>query len=1007
MSNGRGLRISVSVFALTLGIGLLADPAGAQQGSDQPNQNAPAPSDQATSPTNGGPVEKVVVTGSRIPRPNLEQPTPVTTVTKERIEDSGTSNLGDIVAQFPALSSNGTVRANSDSFGDQGGLNFPDLRSLGTGRTLTLVNGKRHVAGDAGDQAVDFNSIPPALVDRVEIVTGGASAIYGSDAVTGVINIILKDNFEGVEASVQNSWPTGGDYGQNFSANASAGTNFAGERGNIVLSVLYDSTKPVRALDIKALNNYGTVVNPADTGPNDGIPDLLFRPNVVSEFIDENSVLIPFDHFLLGGPNNRLYGFTDNGAPVVQPNHGLENSLLFGEIANCATCFKQEDYVLLIPDTERKGAALNFRYDLTPHLRFKADAKFVSTDIFDYVQPSFSFGDFFIDFTSNPFVDPALAAQITTDTGVPGALLARFNADVGARDNAITRETRRAVTGFEGDVDVLDLATVDWEVSYNHGETKNKFVNNNTLLPGNFEAALDAVVDPGDLQIKCRKDVPALQPPGYVDPSVTSEPCVAFNPFGQQNSAAALDYVSYDGATRRHTITQDVFQAIFRFDTDRFLQLPGGPISFAGGYEYRKESSENVNDRVIQSGITETAPQPDAFGAFHVNEEFIEFSAPILKDELLAHRLTFDAAYRYATYSHAGIARAWKVGGVYAPVMDLSFRGTYSRAVRAPNITEAFLPPTAGFFDYTDPCDGSQLSQNPNRAANCAALGAPPGFDAQDNIGVPISASGNASLTSETAESWTLGTIIQPRWVKNLSLTVDYYNIQIDDAISFIDPQAILDNCVDAPGGPDPAFCGLSTRSPTTFNVTFITSTFVNASALNTKGWDFQLDYATDIGDLTEGVGMLAALNGHLAVSVTANNVEALRFFAFKNHPEDENIEEGEIGDPKWSFITNAIYDQGPVRFVWRSRYEDQVSRFAQGTQSPEAISPSYVEPNWYHDFVLTYRLEELTGYDSEIYVGVNNAFDEQLPLGLTGNGTSSAYDLVGRTVFVGARAKM
>jgi iron complex outermembrane recepter protein len=955
-----------------------------------------------------GPVEKVVVTGSRIPRPNLEQPNPVTTVTNERIQNSGTSNLGDIVAQFPALSSNGTVRANSDSFGDAGGLNFPDLRSLGTGRTLTLVNGKRHVAGDAGDQAVDFNSIPPALVDRIEVVTGGASAIYGSDAVTGVVNIILKDDFEGFEASVQGAWPTEGAYGRNVSANASGGFNFNEDRGNFVLSVFYDKTDPVTASDIRSLNEYATVINPADTGTGDGVTDLFLSPNVVSEFIDENSVLIPFDHFLFGGPNNTMYGFLNDGTPVVQPNHGLENSIFFGVIPNCATCFGVEDWILFIPDTERKGVAANFRYQLTPNLRFKADAKFVSTDIADYVQPSFTFGDYVIDFTSNPFVDPALAAQIFADTGVPAALLTRFNGDVGGRESNITRETKRLVAAFDGNVNLGSVAAVEWELSYNRGITKNKIVSNNTLLPGNFEAALDAVIDPGDLQIKCRKDVPLLQFPGYVDPSVTSEPCVPFNPFGNQNSAAALDYVSYDGAIRRHTITQEVVQGVFSTDTERFLVLPGGPIALAGGFEYRRETSENLNDAVIKSGITETAPQPDAFGGFNVKEAFIEFNAPLLEDAQLAHRLSFDAAYRYAEYSHAGIARAWKLGAFYAPVKDLSFRGTFARAVRAPNITEAFLPATSAFFDYNDPCDDAAIGDDPDRAANCAALGMPPGFDAQDNIGVPISASGNANLSPETAESWTLGTVIQPRWIKNFSVTVDYYNIQIEDAIAFIDPQAILDNCVDASGAPDPAFCNLQTRDPVTFNVNFIESTFVNASALNTKGWDIQVNYAFDVSDVLGEVDpFFAELDGRLSLSVIANHVESLRFFAFQSDPTDENIEEGEAGDPEWSFITNAIYDQGPVRLVWRSRYEDEVSRFAQGAGSPEDIFPSYIEAVWYHDFVLTYRLAEFTGQDSEIYMGINNAFDEELPLGLTGNGTSSAYDLLGRTVFVGVRVKM
>lgn len=199
------------------------------------------------------------------------------------------------------------------------------------------------------------------------------------------------------------------------------------------------------------------------------------------------------------------------------------------------------------------------------------------------------------------------------------------------------------------------------------------------------------------------------------------------------------------------------------------------------------------------------------------------------------------------------------------------------------------------------------INDDPDRPANCAALGVPPGFDAQDNIGVPMSASGNPNLTPETAETWTLGVIIQPRWIKNMSLTVDYYRIEIDDAISFINPQAILDNCVDATGAPDPAFCNLHMRDPVTHDVTFIERTFVNASALDTKGVDIQFSYAFDVDDVLGDVDpFFAELGGRIATTVVANYVESLRFFAFQSDPTNENIEEGEIGDPEWSFITNT-----------------------------------------------------------------------------------------------------
>lgn len=943
-------------------------------------------------------VEKVVVTGSRIPRPNLTQPTPVTTINEERIRDAGTSNLGDIVAQFPALSSNGTVRANSDSFADSGGLNFPDLRGLGTSRTLTLVNGKRHVAGDAGDSAVDFNSIPPALVERIEVVTGGASAIYGSDAVTGVINIILKDDFEGVEVSGHAGTPTGGAYGENYAASVSVGSNFENGRGNAVLSFFYDRTSPVVPADIEALNEWGSVINPLDTGENDGIPDRLLVPGVVSELIDENGVVTA--DFV------NYFGFSNSGVGTPQPGRTFDNSFAFGVVPGCTTCFELEDWILLVPETKRRGLAGNISYDLTPGIKFVADAKYVTSDVADYVQPSFTFFQYTISVDDNPFLDPALRALYQGD-GVTDIFINRFNGDIGARTNNITRDTWRVVGGLEGTIEAKGVAEFAWDVSYNYGETRNKFNGGGSLIPGNYEAALDAVIDPGDLEIKCRVDVPALQPPGYVPPTgMTGEPCIPFNPFGQQNSQAAIDYVSHT-QQREHTITQEVILAVATFDTGQFLQLPGGAPQFALGVEHREEASANINDAFVKSGLSETAPQPDAVGGFRVSEAFIEVSAPILADVDFAEKLTLDAAYRYADYSHAGVARAWKVGGFWSPVTDVGFRGTYSVAVRAPNITEAFLPATASFFGYSDPCDVDNIGDDPDRAVNCAALGIPQPFNASDNVSVPGFTSGNTGLVPEEAETYTLGVVLQPRWTPGLSITVDYYSIEIADAIRAIGAQEAVDNCVDGSGGLDPTFCNLVTRDPGTFDVTSINTTFVNAEALITKGWDIQLAYSHDVGEWTKGVDFLSELDGRMTLTVIVNHVDKLRVFAFQSDPTNENIEEGELGDPEWSFITNLVYDQGPVSFAWRSRWEDEVATIALGEDIPEDLSPSSVEAVWYHDFVVRYRLTGLSERDSELFVGVNNAFDEEIPFqGAGGNGTASTYDLLGRYVFVGATAR-
>ncbi|WP_171981973.1 TonB-dependent siderophore receptor [Brevundimonas sp. LM2] len=941
-------------------------------------QTAQPVQDEATT------VEEVVVTGSRIPRPNLEQPTPVSTVTSEAIETAGTQDLGSIIAELPALSSGSTVRGNSDSFGDDGGLNFADLRGLGASRTLTLVDGKRHVGGDAGNAAVDLNSIPAALVERVEVITGGASAIYGSDAVSGVVNIILKDDFEGVEFSTQGGISQDGD-GGNYSASAIFGRNFLDGRFNATASVFYDHSDQVLASDIGALRDIGTILNPADTGPNDGIPDRLLVPNVLSDYLDENGVIFAND-----AASTIITVFRPDGTPVPQRPRLGTNSFAFGQFADCETCTALEDYVVLQPETDRIGTNIRLRYDLTDNVTAYFDGKYVRSEILDFVQPSFTFGDYLIA-PDNAFITPELASVI----GGREVTFGRFNADVGSRINDITRETYRAVAGVRGTVDT-SFADIGWDLSYNYGETQNEFASRNGLITGNYAAAIDAVRG-ADGVIRCRSQTPGADQ--------TAEACVPFNPFGQQNTQAAIDYVNYE-ATRNHTITQEVVTGLFNFDTAKFFSLQGGPIGFAGGFEYRKETSENINDPLVASGITDSAAQPDAFGEFDVTEGFVEFNAPLLADLPFAYRLSVDGAYRYADYSTVGGAEAWKVGGLYAPIRDISFRGTYSKAVRAPNITEAFLPASAGFESVSDPCDVDNIDADPDRAANCAADGVPAGFVSNTNASIDSVSSGNPDLDAEEAESFTAGVVLQPRFLPGMSFTADYYDIQIDKAIALVGAQDVIDNCYDASGGLDPAFCGMFTRGADG-NIDGVSTTYVNAAALTTKGWDFEVTSTRELD--ADRWGFLA---GRVSSSFTANYLEELDVFVFADRPDEIDNEAGEIGDPEWSYKSRMTWDNGTWAVTGETRYEGRAARYdvtpIPGVNPAESTIPNEVPGQLYHDVVVRYRINDglWKASNIELFAGVNNLTDEDIPYGLTGNGTSSSYELYGRQFFGGLRAR-
>jgi iron complex outermembrane receptor protein len=981
----------------------------------------PAPAPAASSSAEIGPsaVSEVVVTGTHIPKPNLQQPTPVEVIPQQVIVDSGTPQLGAVIAELPAMSGQGTVRSNANSFGTAGGLDFADLRNLGPNRTLVLVDGQRHVPGDPASEAVDLSSIPPALVDHIEVVTGGASAIYGSDALAGVVNIILKKEFTGLQVEGEAGALQQGA-GQYYNIDFTAGTDFAGGKGNINITGLYDHEQSVVAGDIPALKNFGTIVNPADETapgsnvpiPNDGKPDLIIVPFVQSPFISTTGVVVD------PVTANIVTAFNPAGMPVAQQIETGFNSFAFGSFAGpCSTCFGTESFEDIIPRNNRAGGDLRLKYDLAPTLEFTLDAKYVRNEIFDFVQPSFTF---FQDFLrpDNAFITPQLATQLAPvfaldqSFGLPGPFIDRFLSDLGDRSDDIVRQTYRVVGGFDGTLD-MKFANVTWNATANFGTTRNNITETGDRISGNFEAALDSVIDPATGQPACRINVPSAQPAGFTPPTglINGAACVPYNPFGSPNNKAAAAFISVP-LHQFEAIDQSVADLNMSFDTSRFLNLPGGPIGFALGAEWRGESVKNIQDPLVVQGLTELAKTPNAFGSFNVAEGYIEANAPILRHQPFADEVSLDAAYRIAGYSTVGLVDAWKVSGVYGPFSDLKFRATYSKAVRAPNLTEAFLPPTGTFFTIADPCSVENIGSNANFARNCAAQGVPAGFVANANVSPPGVVSGNSALTPERSTSYTIGGVIQPHWLRNLAITVDYYNITITNAIIEPSAQSILNNCYASSAGLDAQFCNLFTRDPATHNITFITDTFENAEAIQTDGIEFQISYATDIAPLTEHMGFMRALDGRFSASLDVNWLNHLRVFPFQNNPTQVQISEGELGFPEWKGLLTASYAQGPWRVDWQTNFFSAIDRYnkSPGNEDPaDQIFPLLVGTQIYDNLVLHYFLPNHFS-KVDIYLGINDLLNAAPPpdvvQGNPGGPDGSAIYALGREIFGGVKAK-
>jgi len=921
-------------------------------------------------------LEELIVTGSRISRPEFTQTAPVVSVTQEELRRFATPDLGQILSELPAIGATGTLTGNTAAAGggnEVAGVSSVDLRRLGLNRTLVLVDGRRHVAAVAGSAQVDLSTIPSALVKRVDVVTGGASAVYGSDAVSGVVNVLLNDEFEGfqIDASYADSTQSVGN--ENYSANFTAGFNFAEDRGNVTVFAGTDQLEQTFATDIRQFSNFGTIVNPLDTGENDGIPDRLLVPNVGSELINNTTVINPF-----GGPAGTIT-FDAAGNPIPQVTRDGTNSFAFGNFPNgCTSCFFGETAEDFQPEVDKTFVGLQANYDVTDKLNVYGSFKYVETEVIQLFQPIFRFGGVAINVNDNPFLNNDVRQQLL-DAGQQTATISRFFDDLGFRFADNDRELFQFVGGVKGEFDIGE-SNFNFDVSYVNGESENIRNTPNDLIEDNFEAALDAIVDPVTGQVVCR-DLTA----GSVNPGA----CAPFNPFGLNQASAASQAFIGATTTREDVIEQEVLTASLTSDTSAFFNLPGGAIDYAVGFEYRDESSSTITDALTQSGVLAGAATPDSAGEFDVTEFFAEVRLPLLSDIPFAQELTVEAAYRTADYSHAGSADAWKLSLDWAPIDGFRFRGTVGEAVRAPNISEAFDALSPGFANINDPCDADNIGDDPDRAANCAALGIPAGFQANDNVSIDIISGGNPNLFSETSDSYTLGFVFQPTFVDGLSLSVDYYDIEISDAILFVQPQDILDNCVGAAEGLDAGFCSQITRNPVTNDVDLVESGFLNASAINTAGWDVNFNYSNlDLGRI--------GLPGNLDFNIFFNFLTELDRFEFQALPEEVNVEDGEIGDPDFQYRMNATYRLENFSATWTTRFIERsfLLDLSPDGDIEEDQDVAFVSSETTHDLSVNYRVND----NIAVYGGVRNLFDNTPE----GNINNPLYDIVGRRAFFG-----
>jgi outer membrane receptor protein involved in Fe transport len=1069
-------RLMIAGSAISLAL-FSAMPSFAQEKQD--DTTAATEDDEADADTEEEKSGPILVTGSRIARPTLESAVPLTSVTIEDLTGTGEVSLGDALNDLPSLRSTFSSGSTSRNIFSTSGLSLLDLRGLGTDRTLVLINGRRHVTSSPGDNAFDVNTIPIDLVDRIDIVTGGNSAVYGSDAVAGVVNFIMKRDYDGIKLSGQAGISSRGDRGTAFLSGV-YGKNFADGRGNISIAAEFTRQNPLLAIQRDSLTGafngrcqfQTTEPTGGEPAAGDGVVDTSFLCGIKNASISDAGTIGALDP--ASNPTRRYLRFNNDGslgidtptrsfAPFGSGNQqGGTGSTLFNTGG-------------LLAAVDRYAFNVLGHFDVSDAFKPFIEAKYVRTDSSGEGQPSFFQGSipgFFGGGTDLRCNNPFLQAQALTTLQSNGRCanvatgtftMSRFNVDFGGRRGETKRETYRIVGGVEGTFN--DDWRYEFAINYGKFQADSRSRNNLYLfdINGNdagFLTGLDAVLAPVGfsgsnfvLNSTGQKVICRVNSVTNTDPA-----CLPVNVFGSGlNSQAVLDSIHRDGRIQEES-SQFVASAFVNGDLSQLFELPGGPISFAIGSEYREEKDSVIIDELSKSGGTFLNQLSDfAPPKLKVKEAYGEIYFPLLKDMSFAKELSVNLAGRVSNYNNSvGTVYAYNIQGIYSPVSDLKFRASYATSVRAPTQGDLYSAQSQNFAFLADPCDQNNINAGPNRVANCAAAGVPTTYNAATaaacsgtafnfavgspwrnclalTVSQPFSNGGNPTLVEERGKSVTLGAVLEPSFVPGLSFTVDYYSIKVSNLIATLGAQTIINLCYDSSNGLSNPACATVNRNPATglFVDPAVIAGGINFAAQRTKGIDFDLAFRKtfDNGD-------------KLRVRALATRVLSLNNYINPQQPLEPNRQLSELGDPKWAANFNISYDFGDFSLLYNARfigkqtiglYETQnaykgicpatgVTPNTGGTGNINGapvpctagslitIAPNNADafPRIFYPAVLYHdvRVDFEVGNDFNFYAGVNNLLDRLPPLGDLGTAGGSPFDSFGRNFFFGFEAK-
>jgi iron complex outermembrane receptor protein len=767
---------------------------------------APAPQEKEATT-----LDRIEVTGSRIKRTDIETSQPVFSLSRDDIQAQGLTSVGDVIQN---ITSNGSTLNTTMNNGGNGETRV-SLRNLGSNRTLVLVNGRRWIGGTGLGGAVDLNTIPTAAVERIEVLKDGASSIYGSDAIAGVVNVILRQNFDGAEANAYIGQFDKGD-GTRQSYDFTVGS--AGDSWAAMLGVGYVKEEPVMAGDreISQLSVFGAP------------PDAFFQ----------GSSTTPNGRFALcnGTFSNGLcdVGETrpDGTGGQFTYNDGLSGEDWRNRVGTDVFNFAPDNY-LLTPQ-ERKSLFLNGSLDITDNVRFKATATYnqrTSEQLLAAIP---------IVLGSGPGASPN-AKSITISEfsmynpfGETVSRIQRRAVEAGPRAFTQNVDTFAFNGAFEGTLEFGDRA-LDWEAGYFWGENRNHITEEGQF---NLVALRDGL---GPSMIDNRAGSATFNQPVCVrtpgDLTTVIGGCVPINLLG--SGTLTPEMLGYAAGTLHSELEYKQKSYYANIGGELFDIGDAGAFAFSFGLEHRTESGFDDPDALIAAGNSTGNNRKPTSGGFSVDEAYLELAIPVLKDLPFARLLDFSVATRYSDYSTFGDTLNSKFGFRWKPIEDLLVRGNWSEGFRAPSVGELFTGISDSFPTLTDPCNlGSFGSLSAAAQARCIAQGVPDGGYDQGNPQIRINAGGNPDLQPETTETTTLGFVYSPSWLEGFDVSLDWWQIELDNAISLPTGQFIVDECI---RGNVQFYCDFYTRAPG--GALDLTSQPGNVGGQNVEGYDLTVSY--------------------------------------------------------------------------------------------------------------------------------------------------------------------